>query len=73
MQKLIRKCDLIIFDEICMMHKHCVEALDVTLRDLTGNDTTFGGKTVSMSGDWRQTAPIVQYGSPQQTASMLLL
>lgn len=27
-------CDFIIFDEICVVHKHCVEELDTTLRDL---------------------------------------
>lgn len=61
--ELIRKSDLIIFDELCMVHKYCVEALDNTLRDLMDSDTLFGGKTVLMSGDWRQTSPIVQFGS----------
>ena len=50
---LMRKCDLIIFDEVCMMHKYCVEALEITLRDLRENDKIFGG-TILMSGDWRQ-------------------
>lgn len=45
------------------MHKYCVEALETTLRDRMGNDILFGGKSILMSGDWRQTSPIVQFGS----------
>lgn len=32
--ELIRKCDLIIWDELPMTHRYCVEALDRTLQDL---------------------------------------
>ena len=61
--ELIRERDLITFDEICIMHKYCVEAHEITFRDLMGNAIIFGGKTIVMSGGWRQTSPIVQFGS----------
>ena len=43
--ELLRKCDLIIWDELPMTHKYCVEALDITLRDLLHNSTPFRWKT----------------------------
>ncbi|XP_031106347.1 ATP-dependent DNA helicase PIF1-like [Ipomoea triloba] len=50
--ELIVKAKLIIWDEAPMMHKHCFEALDKTMRDVlrfsnTSSSTkTFGGKTI---------------------------
>ena len=55
---LIRKADLIIWDELPMTHRYCVEALDRSLRDITKHNKLFGGKTILFSGDWRQIGPI---------------
>jgi len=37
---------LIIWDEVSMQHRHCLEVVDHTLRDLCNNDMTivFGGE-----------------------------
>lgn len=67
--KQIRKSDLIIWDGLPMTHKYCVEALDISLRDLLQNGCLFGGKTILFSGDWRQIGPIVKFGSPSDTVS----
>ncbi|XP_031125169.1 uncharacterized protein LOC116027603 [Ipomoea triloba] len=73
--ELIVKCKLIIWDEAPMMHKHCFEALDRTLRDLLrfsdphSNKKTFGGKTVVLGGDFRQILPVVPKGSRQDIVS----
>ncbi|XP_031106095.1 uncharacterized protein LOC116010718 [Ipomoea triloba] len=73
--ELIVKCKLIIWDEAPMMHKHCFEALDRTLRDLLrfsdphSNKKTFGGKTVVLGGDFRQSFPVVPKGSRQDIVS----
>ncbi|GJU93579.1 DNA helicase [Tanacetum coccineum] len=51
--------DLIILDEAPMNDKRCFEALDRTLRDLmNAPETVFGGKTVILGGDFRQTLPV---------------
>ena len=42
---LVRNADLIIWDELPMTHRFCVEALDRSLRDITHNKL-FGGKTI---------------------------
>lgn len=52
---LIGKAKLIIWDEAPMMHKHCFETLDRSLRDILrsqndGNtDIPFGGKVVVLA------------------------
>ncbi|CAB1113964.1 unnamed protein product [Ectocarpus sp. CCAP 1310/34] len=70
---LLRSSDLIIWDELPMTHRYCVEALDRTLKDLMRNDRLFGGKTILFSGDWRQTGPIVKHGSPTDTVDAAVI
>jgi hypothetical protein len=66
--ELVHKVDLIIWDEAPMMHHRAFEAVDCTLRDLMQLDDaqatnkTFGGKTVVLSGDFRQILLVVPKG-----------
>ena len=50
--KLYRKAKLIVWDEITMVHRHLIEALDTGLRDITKNATPFGGKIIVFAGDF---------------------
>jgi ABC-type oligopeptide transport system ATPase subunit len=56
--KLVRKANLIIWDEAPMMHRRAFEAIDRTLHDLMQLDDAqatekiFGGKTVVLGGDF---------------------
>ncbi|XP_039967453.1 uncharacterized protein LOC120779309 [Bactrocera tryoni] len=43
MAEVLRKCKIIIWDECTMAHKHSLEALDRTLRDIRNNRRLFGG------------------------------
>ncbi|XP_047962051.1 uncharacterized protein LOC125206878 [Salvia hispanica] len=69
--ELIVRAKLIIWDEAPMVHKHCVEAVDQSLRDLMrvcnelSMEMSFGGKTVVLGGDFRQILPVVPKGSRQ--------
>lgn len=65
--EVLRKCDLIVWDEIPMSHRFSVEALNLTLQDLMGNNMLMGGKTVLFSGDLRQIGPVVKFGGPAET------
>ena len=65
--ELIRKCDLIIFDELPMTHRFCIEALERSLRDIRGSQSLYGGVTICFSGDWRQCGPVVPFGSAADT------
>ncbi|GJR08538.1 DNA helicase [Tanacetum coccineum] len=56
---LLIQTNVIIWDEAPMNDKRCFEALDRTLRDLINTpETVFGGKTVILGGDFRQTLPV---------------
>ncbi|XP_031108559.1 ATP-dependent DNA helicase PIF1-like [Ipomoea triloba] len=69
--ELIVRAKLIIWDEAPMMHKHCFEALDKTMRDILrfsdslSSNKTFGGKTVVLGGDFRQILPVIPKGTRQ--------
>lgn len=60
---LIRRAELIVWDEAPMAHRYLLEALDRTLRDVTQNNEPFGGKVVLLGGDFRQTLPVIRYDS----------
>ncbi|KAJ4810606.1 ATP-dependent DNA helicase PIF1 [Rhynchospora pubera] len=77
--ELIQNTSLIIWDEAPMNHRQCFEALDITLRDIMGaiNNTCryklFGGITVLLGGDFRQTLPIVPAGTRNDTVNSCIL
>ncbi|XP_071714826.1 uncharacterized protein [Rutidosis leptorrhynchoides] len=63
MAKLLQKTDLIMWDEAPMNNRRCFEALDRSLRDiLDNNDVVFGGMSVILGGDFKQTLPIKKKG-----------
>ncbi|XP_076939459.1 uncharacterized protein LOC143608213 [Bidens hawaiensis] len=58
--QLLTETSLIIWDEAPMNDRRCFETLDRSLRDLLDcQDKPFGGKSVLLGGDFRQTLPIV--------------
>ena len=57
--ELMRQASLIIWDEAMMCHRHCLEALDRTLRDLRHDERPFGGMVVVVMGDFRQVLPVI--------------
>ncbi|XP_042055868.1 uncharacterized protein LOC121800363 [Salvia splendens] len=73
--ELIVRAKLIIWDEAPMIHKHCIEAVDRTLRDIMRvcdelhRNKPFGGKTVVFGGDFRQILPVVPKGSRQDVVN----
>ena len=61
--ELIRQTSLIIWDEAPMCHRHALEALDRTLKDIRDDERNFGGVIIVFGGDFRQTLPVVNRGS----------
>ena len=63
---MIKEAKLIAWDEAPMMHCHCIEVVDNTLRDIMGRvDSSlehlpFGGKLVLFGGDLRQQLPVIR-------------
>ena len=69
MFEVLQQTSIIIWDEVPMQNKHAVDAVDRTLQDLLGNDTPFGGITVLLGGDFRQTLPVIPHGTRQQVVA----
>ncbi|XP_057747599.1 ATP-dependent DNA helicase PIF1-like [Arachis stenosperma] len=69
--ELIIKTRLIIWDEAPMVNKHCIEALDRTMRNilrfsnLNSQNQPFGGKTIVFGGNFWQILPVIPKGSRQ--------
>jgi ATP-dependent DNA helicase PIF1 len=57
--QVLRTCKLIIWDECTMAHRKALEALDVTLKDLRGNNNLMRGALLLLCGDFRQTLPVI--------------
>ncbi|XP_057778295.1 uncharacterized protein LOC130998777 [Salvia miltiorrhiza] len=71
--KLIIAAKLILWDEASMANRKAVEALNLLLQDLMENQLLFGGKTVVLGGDFRQTIPIVRRGSREEIVDACLV
>lgn len=62
--RMFQQCKAIIWDECTMAHKKSLEAVDRSLRDIRRNESLFGGVVVVLSGDFRQTLPVIPRGTP---------
>lgn len=60
------KTDVIFWDEASMIDKRALDVVDRTLRDLMQNDVPFGGKIITLGGDFRQVLPVVPGASRAQ-------
>ena len=69
---LLKRTHLIIWDEVPMSHKHVVETVDRTLRDITQIEQTFGGITTLFGGDFRQILPVILAGTRAQIVNATL-
>jgi hypothetical protein len=59
----MRRARLLLWDEISMAHKSSVESVDRLLKGLRQNSKSMGGVTTLLTGDFRQTAPVVRFGA----------
>ena len=66
---MFKKAKLIVIDEAPMANKSILECVDRSLRYICDNDKPFAGKTVILSGDFRQILPVIKYASRSQIIS----
>ena len=52
-----------------MLNKAILESVDTTFQDILDCELPFGGLTVVLGGDFRQTLPIIRKGSRTQIVS----
>jgi hypothetical protein len=65
--ELIAQARVIIWDEAPIAHRHNLEALDRTLRDIMREPgLPFGGKLIILTGDFCQTLPVLKHGNRAQ-------
>ena len=58
--KYLKSVALFIWDEAAQGSKYQANMIDRYLQDLMGNKHFFGGKPMLLTGDWRQTLPILK-------------
>lgn len=62
--QILKICNAIIWDEFTMAHKKSFEAADRTLKDLRNSTAILGGVLLILSGDFRQTLPVIPKATP---------
>ena len=68
----MQQANLLVIDEMSMGHKYIFECLDRSLQDVRRSKSLFGGLTVLLAGDLRQTLPVVRHGSREQIVASTL-
>ena len=61
--ELLRQTVAIIWDEVPMQNRYCMEAVDHSMKDVLDNNRPFGGIVVLWGGDFRQILPVVEKGN----------
>ena len=70
---LMRQIALVVWDEAFMVHRYGFEAVARMFRDLRNNrESAFGGVTMLILGDLRQTLPVMPRGSRVQIVNSCL-
>jgi hypothetical protein len=57
--EIMKAATLIVWDEGPTAHKHMLEGLNRTLQDICEDARPFAGKVIVVSGDFRQTLPVI--------------
>ncbi|XP_021975391.1 uncharacterized protein LOC110870521 [Helianthus annuus] len=71
--QLLTETTLIIWDEAPMNDRRCFESLDRTLKDLLNRPhEPFGGQSILLGGDFRQTLPVIPKASKDAILSSAL-
>uniref|UniRef100_A0A6P7GQM2 ATP-dependent DNA helicase n=1 Tax=Diabrotica virgifera virgifera TaxID=50390 RepID=A0A6P7GQM2_DIAVI len=60
----LKQAKVILWDECTMAHKKSLEAMDRTLQELRKNSEIMGGALLILSGDFRQTLPVIPKSTP---------
>ncbi|GFR94929.1 ATP-dependent helicase [Elysia marginata] len=61
--RLIQNAAVLIIDEVPMLHKRVIEALDRTFQDIRSSKAVIGGLLTLMCGDFRQILPVIPQGT----------
>ncbi|XP_076062384.1 uncharacterized protein LOC143037724 [Oratosquilla oratoria] len=62
MARLLKMTSVIVWDEVVMVNKNTITAVDITLRDILEVNSFMGGIVFVSAGDFRQVIPVVRGG-----------
>ncbi|KAH7711876.1 helitron helicase-like protein [Aphelenchoides avenae] len=69
----IKQVELVLVDEISMLHRDVLKYLDTMFKDVCNNkDELFAGKVVVIGGDWKQLCPVVK-NMPRELAQAAIV
>ncbi|CAF4493388.1 unnamed protein product [Rotaria sp. Silwood2] len=60
---VIRKADVLIWDEAPMAPSYALKAVDILFRDIMNVNVPFEGKIMVLGGDFRQVLPVVRFAN----------
>ena len=69
----IRDTVFFVLDEVSMVNRYALHAIDAMLKDVCGSVVDFAGKVMLFGGDFRQPLPIVPRGAPDQIIAASVL
>ena len=61
-RELIRRADIVLYDECSMVHSDVADTVERSFQDILRDARPFGGKTIVFMGDFKQLLPVVRYG-----------
>jgi hypothetical protein len=61
----LRQSDVVLIDEISMVNKWALTAIDNMFKDFMQNNLPFGGKVVVVGGDFLQLLPVLEHSDEQ--------
>ena len=70
--ELIHHTNLVIWDEAPMQHKHIMETVDRSFKDVCNSNNPFGGLTIIFGSDIQQILPVIIQGSRAQIVEACL-
>ena len=70
--KRLAACKILIIDELSALSKDTLEYIEKVLRQVTGINRSFGGKTIILSGDFKQTLPVIENSGEAETIEKCL-
>ena len=58
----MRSVDIVVWDEMSMIHFQAANCVDFSLRDIRNSDAPFGGLIMIFVGDFKQLPPVIRHG-----------
>ncbi len=71
--EVLRRAEIIVWDEASMIPLAALDCLDRLLHDLCRGDRPFGGKILLLGGDFRQILPVLPHAEPAEVVANTIL